>query len=182
MSSIIQNNLGLTEEGLIIPRGRKGLDPLSIHLKDIHDIEARIPEIKRSTPITLPDLVTEFTLGILKMSKILAMIELEVNEAKRTLEHDRAVALLEKADADLTLRKVKSSTDTREASIALNPDVMDSQSRLDALLAVKSFLMGKNNALEMAYHGAKKICDVYIKTPSSPLYGGEKDEPNDRNN
>ena len=174
MSDIIQNNLGLTENSLIIPRGKVGLDPMKIELKDIHDIEARIPEIQRSTPITLPDLVTQFTLGILKMSKILAMVELEVRDAKRTLERARAVALLERAEFTLAQKKVKSSTDTREAALALDPDVQTANDRLDCLIAIQTFLNGKNNALEMAYHGAKKICDVFIKTPSSPLYAGEK--------
>lgn len=171
---IIENNLGLTDKGLVIPRGKAGQTPIEIPLKEIHDIEARIPEIQRSTPVTLPDLVTQFTLGILKMSKILAMVDLEVREAKRTLEHARATCLLERAEDILKKKSVKSSTDTRDAAITLDPDVVTAQDRLDCLLAVQAFLSGKNNAFEMAYHGAKKICDVFIKTPSSPLYAGEK--------
>lgn len=173
---IIDNNLGLSEHALIIPRGRKGLDPLKLDLKDVHDIEARIPEIQRSTPITLPDLVTQFVLGILKMSKILAMVDLELREAKRALEHARAVALLERAESVLAARKVKSSTDTREAAINLDVDVNEAQNKVDCLTAISAFLAGKNSAIEMAYHGAKKICDVYVRTPTSPNYGGGKDD------
>lgn len=173
---IIEDGLGISTDYLLIPRGKKGLEPKKVYLKDIHDIEARIPEIQRSTPITLPDLVTQFTLGILKMSKILAEVELEVREAKRTLEHARAVALLERVEDVLKKKSVKSSTDTREAAIVMDPDVATAQDHFDCLTAIQAFLAGKNSAMEMAYHGAKKICDVYIKTPSSPLYGGGKDE------
>lgn len=175
---IIEDNLGLSEHHLIIPRGKAGMDSLKLDLKDIHDIEARIPEIQRSTPITLPDLVTQFVLGILKMSKILAMVDLELREAKRSLEHARAVALLERAESVLAARKVKSSTDTREAAINLDVDVGAAQNRVDALSAAYAFLSGKNSALEMAYHGAKKICDVFLRTPTSPNYGGGQDEHN----
>lgn len=176
MAPIIENSLGITENGLVIPRGRAGLAPMEIPLKAIHDIEARIPEIQRSTPTTLPDLVTQFTIGILKMSSIMAMVDLEVRDAKRTLDHARAVANLERSEAVLKAKSVKSSADTRDAAITLDPDVQTARERLDALTAAQYFLTGKNNAIEMAYHGAKKICDIFIRTPSSPNYGGGKDE------
>ena len=33
----------------------------------------------------------------------------------------------------------------------------EAQNRYDALNAIQAFLQGKNNAFEMAYHGAKKM-------------------------
>jgi len=171
---IIQNSLGLSEDSIVVPRGRKGLAALKIPLKDIHDVEARIPEIQRATPITLPELVTVFTVGILKMSQILPVVELELREAKRAMEAARAIALLERAEGVLKEKQIKSSADTREAAITMDTDVQEAQNRYDALNAIQAFLQGKNNAFEMAYHGAKKICDLYVKSPSTPNYGGDE--------
>lgn len=171
---IVTDSLGISGESIVIPRGKRGLSPMTISLTEVHKIEAKIPEIRRSTPLTLPDLVTSFILGMSQMSRIMALVEVELRDAKRSYEEMRAVALLEKVEKVLQDKKIKSSTDTREAAIVLDTDVKDARIALDMITAVQSFLAGKHMAIEAAYHGAKKLCDVYLKTPYSPNLGGEK--------
>lgn len=171
---IIQDNLGLTDEGyLVIPRGKKGLQPLSINLKLILASESKIEEIRRATGTTLPDLITSFILALNHLAKAIAVVELECREAKRYLDESKSVALLEKVEEVLRTKNIKSSADTREAVIILDPEVRDAQGRVDTLTAIQTFLYNKHGVIDRSYHGAKKICDMYLKTPYSTTFGGE---------
>lgn len=169
---LIKDNLGLTDEGhLVIPRGQKGLPPISINLSAMFKAESRIPEIQRSTMVTLPELITTFLLARSSLANAIATIELEFRAAKRSLKEDQSVALLDKAEDVLKLKNVKSSSDTREAAVILDPDVRNSQQRLDDLTALQTFLTNKNDVMKDAYDGAKKIADMYLKVPYSSTSG-----------
>jgi len=172
---IIKDTFGLTSDGeLIIPRGNSNMPPVAIEMRTILEAESRIEEIRRSSDKTLPDLVTVFLIALGKLANSIAVVELELREAKRLLDEAKAIALLEKAEELLKSKGIKSSADTREAAILLDPQVRECQARVDALTATQAFLYNKNALMDRAYHGAKKICDVYMKTPYSKVYGGEE--------
>lgn len=158
---------------IVIPKGKKGSEYMTVDLSAVYVVESRIPEIQRSTPVTLPELVTVFITGLLQITRIIALVELETKEAKRVLEHTKAVVLLERVEAILKEKSIKSSTDTREAAILLDPEYAEAREKYDILTAIQTFLAGKHNAIENAYHGAKKICDVFIKVPTGTMYGGD---------
>jgi hypothetical protein len=136
--------------------------------------EARIPEIQRSTMITLPELITTFLLARNSLANAIATTELEFRAAKRFLKERSSLVLLDNVEEILKAKNVKSSSDTREAAIILDSDVMEAQQKLDDLTALHTFLSNKNDVMKDAYDGAKKIADMYMKTPYSNTAG----EPN----
>lgn len=169
---LIKDNLGLTEEGhLVIPRGKKGLPPISLNLAAMFKAEARIPEIQRSTMITLPELITTFLMARSALANAIATTELEFRAAKRFLKERSSIVLLDNVEDILRVKNIKSSSDTREAVIILDSDVMEAQQRLDDLTALQTFLTNKNDVMREAYDGAKKIADMYMKTPYSNTAG-----------
>lgn len=170
------DTLTLSDNKLSIPRAKRGTESLIINMAEIYSIEAKIPEIRRSTMATLPDLITDFTLGVLKITNIMFGLELELRHAKRLLDSAKAVAQLEKVETVLREKNVKSSADTREAAIGEDIDVKALREIVDQLSAVQSFLEGKHSAFKMSYDGAKKIFDGFIRTPNPSAYTGENIE------
>ena len=164
---IITDNLGFNERRLILPRGKIGLSPLELDMTKIFEVESRIREIERSTPATMPNLIADFILGSIEASRLVALIEMELKEAQHSMDKANAIALLERAEDILKAKNIKSSADTREAAVNLDPDVRDARYRVDVLKTMSTFLMAKKDAIEMAYHGAKKICDIYLRSPGS---------------
>ena len=74
--------LGLTDLALVLPRGRKGLDPMHLDLTEIVAAERKIPEMQRSNPMTFPDLATVYNIGICCLTKYISMVELEAKDAR----------------------------------------------------------------------------------------------------
>jgi hypothetical protein len=160
MGTIIQDSIGISNNAITIPRGKRGLSPITIDISKVQSIESRIPELARSTPITMPELVTQFTIGIAEMARLIALVQIELNDAERALDESRSISLLERAEDVLRSKGIKSSADY---------DVKEARETYDILKAILSFLHGKRDAIEMAYHGTKKVCDVYLKTPMSNI-------------
>lgn len=169
----MDNGIGFNGNTLIIPRGKKGLTPISIDLTEINRIESRIPEIERSTMSTLPNLVTIFIVGMGQVANVIALLELELRSAKNSLEEFRAVALLDKAEDTLKSKNIKSSADTRDAAVVLDIDVKEAKEKVDFLTAISALIYSKHSRFEYAYNGAKKVFDAYIKTPNAPQHAGD---------
>lgn len=165
-----------SKEILLIPRGRDPqLGAISIELGEINRIEARVQDIARATPLTIAELITDFNVGLLILAKAISQVELEKKEAAILVKELRAVTLLDKADDVLRSKNQKSSADLREAVVNSDPEVVSATRRLDSLTVASEFLNSKMHAIELAYHGAKKVCDVYMKLPASPNYGGDNE-------
>lgn len=171
-----------TEEGLVrldvnssvltIPRGRRGLGSIRIDVNEINRVSNRITEIGRQTPETLPDLIMDFNVAILQLSKAIAMTDMELKDAQAELKEAKSLALLDRTESLLEARKIKSTADSREAVINIDKDVVDQQRRVDILNVTSVYLRDVHHAIKMAYDGSKKICDVFVKMPSAPLYAG----------
>lgn len=175
---IINDNLGFGgEHVLTIPRGRKGLAPLSIDLSKLYEIEAKIPDMERATLATFPHLITQFTIGMSEVIRVVAIVEMELNDAERFLKESKALALLDRSEDVLRSKNMKSSSDTRDAAVILDPDVREAQEKVDILNALSSFFSSKRSVIENSYHASKKIFDAYIKTPAANVgYTGGNDE------
>lgn len=151
---------------LLIPRGRQGLAPISLNMTMIYKVERRIEEIRIANPASMPDLVTDFNLGFIQLGKMVASIQLELAEAKMSLNEAKAVVLLDKVERILAEKRIsKSSVDIREAILALDPDVMNAQQRVHAIDACLTLLNNKLEAFEWAYQSVKKISDVQSRIP-----------------
>lgn len=164
-------SLNTNSEILVVPRGRKGLAPMRIDFKDVKKAYDRIDEIRRCTPITASDLITDFIIGMMRLSKVISLVELELREAHTELKESQSLALLDRVEAVLLEKKIKSSADTREAVLYLDADVKGARNRYDMLNVINSYLRDTYTGLENAYNGAKKILDVYLKTPMSMSAG-----------
>lgn len=171
----MSNELGnVNSTQLIIPRGRKNLPALRIDMLDIYKAEDRISDLRLANPMTLPDLITDFNLSIIRLGKVIAAVTLERREAEQELDEATSIAMLDKVDAVLAARNIKSTADTRNAAIVLDLDVKEARVKLDILKTIQELLQNKHQALEMAYYSAKKICDIQLKQPDSTNYGGDE--------
>jgi hypothetical protein len=160
---------------LIIPRGRPGLSPLKMDLGDIRRIADRLPEIKRATAMTLADLIVDFNIGLLRLAKAISIVDLELKEAEMQYKEVKSMAILEKIELILKDKGVKSTSDTREAAMYLDPAVKEARGRMDLLTVVSTYLRDQHHAFELAYNGAKKICDIHMKSPSATYSGGNQE-------
>jgi hypothetical protein len=168
--------IGLEKDTLILPRGREqGFGPLVLNMKKVNEVFTKIPELQRATPITLGDLLVAFLLGMAELSRYIASVEMEVKDAKRELEKYRAIALLEKVEQVLADKKIKSTADMREAALALDPAIQTASEKFDMLTAMSNFLYHKYSELLNSYHAAKKIAELWSKTPDGTNYGGSED-------
>lgn len=159
---------------LVIPRGRgAALGSITIDLGEINRIEGRINEVSRATPMAMGELITEFNVGLLHLARAISMVELEKEDAKMVMKEARAICILDKADDILKAKGQKSSADMREAVADLDADVKEATSRYNSLRVVSEYLESRKHAMELAYHAAKKVCDVHLKLPESKNFGGE---------
>lgn len=166
----------VSNKELQIPRGRRNLSPIRLDLTAVANAESRISEIVRATPITLPDLITCYTIGLSSLAKIIAIVEMESRDAKRELEIAEATFNLDFAEGVLAKKGVKSTVDARNHACKLDPAVRELQEKSDILQTTLTYLYNKKGAIELAYHGCKKVTDIYLKQPHSPIYSGENGE------
>ena len=163
----------LFREGiLMIPRARAGMPAISIELDRIKEVEARIPEIARATPISAIELITAFNEGILHYARAISLIELERKEAQQAMKEAEAYCLLEKAEEVIKSKGGKSSADLRNAVVDLDPDVRDARNRYNTLSTYSTYFSQRMQAIEMAYYGAKKVLDVNMKLPDEKVLAG----------
>lgn len=157
---------------LTLPKG-KGDGTFAVETTSLMRMEAKIPDIRQANPLTLPDLIVDFTLAISMAGKTIAQVEQELKEGERELEMCEAIALLERVEPLLKAKGIKSSTDTRQAQISLDKDVIAARERVDILTTTVKYLENMHKAFEMAYYSAKKICE-YQSLPggSRNLAGG----------
>lgn len=166
------DGLGLTDIALVVPRGRKGLDPMHLDLSEVVHAERRISEMQRSNPMTFPELATVYNIGICTLTKLISLVELESKDARRELDLARAVFIMDHVESILESKKIKSSMDTREAASKLDPDIQQAQQRVDILVTISEYLQNKRKDLERVYYGAKALADMHLGTPDKKNYGG----------
>jgi hypothetical protein len=157
---------------LEIPRGRGVGSPLAFNATPIYSAIEQIDQIRRATPMTAPDLMATFTMAMHSSSKLISLLELEKSYAEASLREAKAIAILDRADAMLATRNMKSTADLREAVVNLDPDVVASRERLDQLNTMLTFFTNTYQELREALYGTKKICDIYLKIPNDPNTAG----------
>lgn len=164
----------MSSDTLIIPRGRNSqLGAISIDISLINRVESRMPEMARCNPLTAAELITTFNIGILQVARAISLVDLEVKDAKMTLDEAKADCRLNRSEGILrSLGHMKSSVDLREDVVNKDPDVISAQSRLNTLIVCSEYLHSRMKAIEYAYHGAKKIVEIQLKLPESKNYGG----------
>jgi len=163
-----------SETTLIIPRGNPGLQPMRIDMTDIYRIIGRTEEIQRVTPATYGELITDFNMGMIQLNRIIGITELELKESENTLEMVSATALLERVENHLKAKNIKSSSDTREAAVVLDQEVIESTRKKDALVAISTYVAGLKHALERAYFSAKQVTEFTSKDPYLNKNAGDK--------
>lgn len=174
-SGLVTTDYGLGSETVLqIPRGHKGLVPIVFDMTDIYRIVGRITEIERVTPATFGELVTDFNKGMIQLNRLIGIVEIELKEAENTLDMAESVALLERVEDYLKIRGIKSSADTREAAMILDPDVQEARRRKSALLAISEYVKGLKEAIERAYFSAKQVAEFTAHDPYLNKYSGDK--------
>lgn len=164
--TITEDGYGLGSETLLmIPRGTPNLPSIKMDMTEVYRIIGRTSEIERVTPATYGELVTDFNMGMIQLNRIIGIIELELGEAENWLEMAQATALLERVEERLKLKNVKSSTDTREAAVKLDPEVIEATRKRDALKAISSYVGGLKHSLDRAYYSAKEVTGFTSKDP-----------------
>lgn len=177
--TIINPSYGLgSETSLMIPRGDKSLPAMYIEMTEVYRTISRIKEIPRVNTATYAELVTDFQTGMIQLNRILGLIELEYDEAKEALKHFKAVALLEKVEAVLAIKKIKSSQDTREAAVITDPDVIEATKRTNSLNALSRYVAGLKESLNTAYFSAQKAADFTNKDPYLNRAAGDRHSGN----
>lgn len=164
-SVITEDGYGLgSETTLIIPRGLN-LAPIAMDMTEVYRIVSRTKEIERVTPATYGDLITDFNMGMIQLNRVIGIIEIELGEAENALEMAEATALLERVEGVLKAKNIKSSTDTREAAVKLDQEVIAATRKKDALKAIAAYVGGLKHALERAYFSAKQVTEFTSKDP-----------------
>jgi len=172
--TITEDGYGLGSSTLLqVPRGNKGLVPLTFNMSNVYRTIARTEEIQRVNPATFPELITDFNVGMIELNRIIGLIEIELKEAEHTLDTVEAIAMLEKVDGFLKQRNLTSTADNRKAAKVLDPDVQSATRTKDALTAISSYVYGLKQVLERAYFSAKHVAEMTGKDPYLNKTSGE---------
>lgn len=175
--TVLNDGYGLgSETTLQIPRGHKGLVPMTFDMTDIYRVLSRTSEIERVTPASFGELVTDFNMGMIQLNRLIGIIEIELKEAENSLDMAESIALLERVEDYLKAKNIKSSADTREAAKILDPDVQEAIRKKDALTAISEYVKGLKMAVERAYFSAKQVAeftshDPYLRKNAGDNYG-----------
>lgn len=159
--NISNDNCGiLSSKYIMIPRGGKGLPPLQFDLTEINEMLSRTSELERLTPLTYPEFITKVNLALIQAGRLLSLLEVEYRDAQNLLNEAEAVARLEKAEEYLRVKGVKSSADTRDAAVTLDPDVKEAAHKRDYLLSLVEWAKFLKLSLDRMYYTAKQIIEL----------------------
>lgn len=164
---------GTVKNWLELPTGN-GKETFKLDFTELNQFESRIDEVRRANPLTLPDMIVDFTVAMSKVASLMGQLEVELKSAERELDMAESIALLERVEPILKEKKIKSSADTRKAQVTLDEDVKKARERVDILTAVSKLLSNKHQAVEMAYYSARKICEVSTLPMSVRNLAGSK--------
>lgn len=147
---------------LLVPRGLKGLAPLSIDMTSILTAEGRIKEVAAVTPTKAPELLSMFNMTYLDCSKYVALLEQEHIMAKRQADKVRSVVVLERAPQILLTRGLSTaknpagSEDLRRAVLDGDEEYQIAMQLVSDIHCYLDLLKGKQKGIEMAYTSVKK--------------------------
>ena len=162
----------LTGVNLIVPRGKSDLAPLFLDMREVYRIENRIREIRDANPALLPDLIADFNIGYILIGKMISQVQLELSETQIALKEAKSIVILDKANQILADKgHQKSSADLREHVLMLDPEVKRLTRVMGVCEAYLELLNNKAKAMEMAYHGTKKVSEVQARIPDGNTMG-----------
>jgi hypothetical protein len=153
---------------------------LSINLGSLKKAENRIQEIAIVTASKAPELLAFFNSAYLEGSRLIALLELEVNRATRSANAIKSVVILDRAPEILKAKGL--ATDKNPGGSAdLRQAVLEGDSEYQAALEVQQHLeatleliKGKNKGIEMAYTSVKKILgESSYETRRNPNLSGD---------
>lgn len=160
----MQLELGVT---LSLPRGTPDLSTLIIDLENINRLEARMAEIGGATKETAAELMQAFNEGYSELTKAMAKISYEYNQALKNSNKRRGIVLIDIAPEKLknkglaTSRSPGGSEDLRKAVLDTDEEYLKLLDVLYALEAAYEFLKGKAKSFENAYKTTSNIFYVH---------------------
>lgn len=150
---------------LVVPKGNGAVEPIMVDISPVSNALRRVPEIQRVTTANAGELMSIFTSAMTNASRAMSLVELELLSSKRNLKIVRAISILDRVESVLAERKIKSTADTREAALDLDPDVAQAQERLDILTVLSTELYNNYTELKEALYSTKKALDASLQTP-----------------
>jgi hypothetical protein len=160
------------DASLIVPSCRKDLAPLFLSMKEVYRIESRISEIREANPALLPDLIADFNMGYILIGKMISKVQMELSESQIALKEAKSIVVLDKANQILAEKgHAKSSADLRDHVLMLDPEVVRLTRIVGICEAYIELLNNKAKAMEMAYHGTKKVSEIQGRTPDPNTIG-----------
>lgn len=144
---------------IVLSRGAKHPNVI-IELKETQVAVQHLPHIKNATPATFPELVSVFTNSYYELSKAIGYLKMESASIDHELEYLRAQLLINEVPILLEARKLKSTVDTNNALIILDPrhrELSATKERFDAALAL---IEQRAKAITMAYYSLREIANM----------------------
>lgn len=148
---------------LVVPRGTPGMEPLRLDTTNIQRAESRIHEVAIVSATKAPELLAFFNMAYLDGTRIVAMLELELNNARRYCNGVRSVVMLDRAPTILkgkglaTDKNPGGSADLRQAVLDGDVEYQQALEREQQIEALLEMVKGKIKSFEMAYTSVKKI-------------------------
>lgn len=170
------NNWSVLGSGVLIqiPRGLKGIAPMPFDMKDIYRVMARTVEVKNVNPKTYGMLICDFNQARVQLNRLIGLVDIELREAKNSLNLAKSVAVLETVEDFLALKKIKSTADAREAAVTTDPEVQEAIRRHDSLTAISEYVKSLREDIDRAYFSAKQISEMTSKDPYQKRLTGEE--------
>lgn len=170
---------------LAIPRGTPALPAMQLDMTLVYQAEGRLPEVRRVTPDTAPELAGFFNEAANITSKYLAWIEYEILQAQKYNGLAKSTVVLEKAPAEFAKLKdtgIKYNEDFREALVARDPECQKTLDVLNGLKASKAFLESKMWTFIRAFNSCDANASRKSHAATTPNFSGAIGDTMDSNN
>ena len=169
-----------TGTSILVPRGIPNLAPLTLDMTKVYIAESRIVETKAVGPATAPELKAVFNEANAIVSKYIAWVKYELNQAQTYIDLAKAEVILDKLPEKLREYKekgIKDNADLREALVTQDTQYRDRKNAYYALEAVKCLLEAKAKSFDRAYWDCKKDDKNSGGYQSFPMKEGELSDP-----
>ncbi len=144
---------------------------ITLDLKEVAKIEARIIEVSTVTMTTAPELLSAFISAWKHLHENMTVLVKEKVMAERQLERIQARVFLDEAPAEFERRGIKGTADLRDALLHMSVEYNDTQDRMDDITAVVELVKGKLATLQMAYDAIKKVIQPQSTINMGNTYG-----------
>lgn len=144
---------------LAVPRGLKGLSPLTLDMTVIYAAENELAGVSRATPINWLTLASQFNVAYNQANKYRAYLRAEKNLALKEARMAKKELTVDRLSSWLKEKGLKDSIDAREALYLSDKNYVEAMDRVGALEAAIEFLDAKAKSFVQAYQAVKKVAD-----------------------